>query len=176
MLALAPRRVVGLAAFGLFIGTIIAANWAIARFGFVPVGFGLVAPAGVYFIGLAFTCRDIVQNTLGRLFSLGAIAVGAAVSAAITPRFALASGLAALLGELADFAVYTPLYRRGWVRSLIPANIAGLLVDSAVFLWLAFGSLQFIEGQALGKFWMTAAAVLVLYPTRRAYALRPSAA
>ena len=35
-----------------YIGTIFAANWAIQRFGLVPVGFGLTAPAGVYFAAL----------------------------------------------------------------------------------------------------------------------------
>jgi len=43
-----------------YILTIFAANWAITQFGLVPVGFGLLAPAGVYFAGLAFTLRDLV--------------------------------------------------------------------------------------------------------------------
>jgi hypothetical protein len=41
----------------LYISTIFVANLAIERFGLVPVGFGLYAPAGVYFVGLAFTFR-----------------------------------------------------------------------------------------------------------------------
>ena len=49
----------------LYIATIFAANWAIATFGVVPVGFGLMAPAGVYFAGLAFTLRDLTQERLG---------------------------------------------------------------------------------------------------------------
>jgi queuosine precursor transporter len=168
------RRLVGGVAFALFIATIFAANWAIQTFGLVGVGFGLVAPAGVYFIGLAFTCRDVLQNTWGRVWSLVAILLGAGLSALVAPGFALSSALAALLGELADFAVYTPLLRRGWIRALIPANVAGLVVDSAVFLSLAFGSLRFIEGQIVGKAWMTLLAVLVLYPVRHRYALRPA--
>ena len=31
----------------LYVATIFAADWAIAAFGIVPVGFGLMAPAGV---------------------------------------------------------------------------------------------------------------------------------
>ena len=50
----------------LYVATIFAANWAIAAFGVVPVGFGLMAPAGVYFAGLAFTFRDLTQEKLGR--------------------------------------------------------------------------------------------------------------
>jgi len=30
----------------------------------------------------------------------------------------------------------------------------GLVVDSVVFLWLAFGSLDFLLGQIVGKAWM----------------------
>lgn len=36
-----------------YVGTILAANWLIATFGLVPVGFGLMAPAGVFAAGLA---------------------------------------------------------------------------------------------------------------------------
>ena len=38
-----------------YIACIVGANWAVATFGPVPVGFGLVAPAGVFFAGLTFT-------------------------------------------------------------------------------------------------------------------------
>jgi hypothetical protein len=31
---------------------------------------------------------------------------------------------------------------------------AGLVVDSVVFLWLAFGDLAFLPGQVIGKAWM----------------------
>ena len=47
-----------------YIATIFAANWAIVTLGPVPVGFGLVAPAGVYFAGLAFTLRDLSRHRL----------------------------------------------------------------------------------------------------------------
>ena len=36
-----------------YVATIFGANWALSTFGLVPVGFGLLAPAGVYFAGLA---------------------------------------------------------------------------------------------------------------------------
>ena len=32
--------------------------------------------------------------------------------------------------------------------------MVGLVVDSIVFLWLAFGSLEFLAGQVVGKAWM----------------------
>ncbi|WP_370360376.1 hypothetical protein [Shinella sumterensis] len=35
------------------------------------------------------------------------------------------------------------------------SGVAGSIIDSAVFLWFAFGSLEFIVGQVVGKAWMS---------------------
>lgn len=69
---------VGAAAAVAYVLTIFVANWAVQRFGVVPVGFGLMAPAAVYFVGLAFTLRDVVQDALGRAAVVACILVGAA--------------------------------------------------------------------------------------------------
>lgn len=159
-----------------YIATIFAANWAIQTFGVVPVGFGLMAPAGVYFVGLAFTFRDLAHEEVGRRWIVVAIVVGAGLSALVSPQFALASGTAFLLSELADFAVYTPLRERGWLRAVAASNAVGLVVDSALFLWLAFGSLAFLPGQIVGKAWMTGLAIVVLWGARHALLERRRAA
>lgn len=156
------RRTLGLISLAAYIGTIFAANWAIARFGIVPVGFGLMAPAGVYFVGLAFTFRDTTQRTLGRGYTIVAILIGAALSALVSPEFAVASGVAFLFSEGADFAVYTPLAERRWLTAVVASNIVGTVVDSILFLWLAFSSLEFLAGQVVGKLWMTALAIAVI--------------
>jgi len=153
-----------------YIVVIVLANWAIERFGLVPVGFGLMAPAGVYFAGLAFTLRDLVQEGLGRTWTLVAIGAGAAVSAIVSPQLALASGIAFLLSELADFAVYTPLRRKNWLLAVGLSNTVGLVADSVLFLELAFGSLEFLPGQIVGKGWMTILAVGLLWTVRRRFA------
>jgi len=149
-----------------YIATIIAANWAIQTYGLVPVGFGLMAPAGVYFAGLAFTFRDLTQDQLGRRWTAFAIVIGAGLSAFVSPQFALASGVAFLLSEFADFAVYSPLRERHWLSAVALSNTVGLVIDSALFLMLAFGSLEFLAGQIVGKSWMTALAVLILWGWR----------
>src|SRR3569833_3202277 len=54
------------------------------------------------------------------------------------------------------------------VLAVVASSIGGLAVDSLVFLWLAFGSLQFLEGQVIGKLWMVLiAAPLIAYLRRR---------
>ena len=70
------------------------------------------------------------------------------------PALVIASAVAFLLSEFADLAVYTPLARRGLVLAVVASGVAGLVVDSIVFLWLAFGSLDFLPGQIVGKAWM----------------------
>lgn len=150
-----------------YAGSILAANWAITTFGPVPVGFGLMAPAGVYFAGIVFTLRDGLQETGGRRWVLAAILAGAGLSAWLSGPLAVASGLAFLFSELADFAVYTPLRRRNWLGAVAASNIVGLTVDSALFLWLAFNSLAFLPGQIVGKLWMTAFAVALILAYRR---------
>lgn len=170
------KGIIGAVAVAVYVGTIFAANWAIERFGPVPVGFGLLAPAGVYFAGFAFTARDIVQAQLGRWFVVGAILLGAALSAFVSPAFAVASGTAFLVSEFADFAVYTPLRERNWALAVGLSNTVGLVIDSALFLWLAFRSFDFLPGQVVGKGWVTLAGFLLLLPLRRALLPRESPA
>lgn len=156
----------GLLSAAAFVGTIIAANWAVQRYGVVPVGFGLMAPAAVYFVGLAFTLRDLVHDHLGRVGVLAAIVVGGAVSALVSPAFAVASAVAFLVSELADFAIYAPLRERNWLGAVTLSNVVGMVLDSVVFLWLAFRSFEFLPGQIVGKAWMTLLAVAVLAAVR----------
>lgn len=159
-----------------YIATIFVANWAIAVFGVVPVGFGLYAPAAVYVVGVAFTLRDIAQEEAGSRWVLAAIVAGAALSAIVSPQLALASGTAFLFSELADFAVYTPLRRRNWVLAVAASNTVGLIADSLLFLWLAFNSFDYLAGQIIGKASMTLLAVAVimawrkLHPTEHSHA------
>jgi uncharacterized PurR-regulated membrane protein YhhQ (DUF165 family) len=149
-----------------YIATIFGANWAISTFGFIPVGFGLLAPAGVLFAGAALAFRDLLQDALGRWWVFAAILAGAALSYIVSPQFALASGAAFLLSEAADLLVYTPLRKRNWYAAVAASNVVGLVVDSALFLLIAFGSLNFIAGQIVGKTEVTALFLLAAWAWR----------
>ncbi len=162
----------------LFCLTIPLANWMIGHVGTVcvtggpcllPVAPHLMAPSGVLMIGIALVLRDLVQRRLGVEFGIAAILAGAAISASLAPRaLVLASAAAFLLSEFADFLVYTPLARRRLVLAVFASSLIGLVVDSIVFLWLAFGSLDFLAGQIVGKLWMVLLATpFVAYLRRR---------
>ena len=80
--------------------------------------------------------------------SLAAITAGVVISFVVAPpALALASAAAFAISELSDFAVYTPLVRRGFALAVVLSCVAGAAIDSAAFLWLAFGSLQHVAGR-----------------------------
>lgn len=170
------RKVVALTA--AFAATIPAANWLIGNVGtecipdgpcLLPVGLGYHAPSGVLMIGAALVLRDMVQEAGGIRAALVAIAIGGALSWMVAPPALVVASVAAfLLAELADLAVYTPIRERRLGLAVLASGIVGSIIDSAVFLWLAFGSLAFIEGQILGKAWMSLLAVPVIRFMRRA--------
>lgn len=172
-MAMTMKTRIGVAALVAYVFTIFAANWLIVHVGLVHVWWtGLLAPAGVYAVGFALIFRDIVQTTLGRWPVVGAILVGAALSYLIAPGFAAASAVAFLASESADFAVYTPLEERQWYAAVAVSNVVGAVVDSMLFLALAFGSLDLLAGQVVGKLSMTALALPFLIWTRRALLAR----
>jgi hypothetical protein len=174
-----PLRLrIGLGAFACYLASIPLANWLILHVGtvclpngpcLVPVAPGLLAPSGVVTVGAALVLRDVVQRCLGVKWGLAAVGLGTVASVAVAPgSLVVASGAAFALSELADFAVYTPLQRRRLVAAVVTSSVVGLIVDSVIFLALAFGSLEFLPGQVIGKLWAVLAAIPLMQLLRRA--------
>jgi uncharacterized PurR-regulated membrane protein YhhQ (DUF165 family) len=172
----AARRL-GAVAFLLFLAAIPLSNWMIGNVGtvclahgpcLIPVAPGIMAPSGVLTAGAALVLRDILQRCLGTRYGVLAILLGALVSMLVAPvSLVRASTVAFMLSELADFAIYTPLQRRGLVQAVLASSAAGIVIDSIVFLWLAFGSLALLPGQIIGKIWSIGIAIPLIYLTRR---------
>lgn len=170
------RRTEGFLYLGLFAACIPLANWLIGNFGtfcvpggpcVIPVWPGVSAPSGVLAIGAALVLRDLVQRRLGVKWALAAIAAGALLSGLVAaPALVLASVAAFALSETADLAVFTPLQRRGLVLAVAASGVVGILVDSILFLSLAFGSLDFLWGQVIGKTWALVAALPFIHLLR----------
>ena len=167
----------GLAAIAAFAACIPAANWLIGNVGtvcipdgpcLIPVAPGLMAPSGVLMIGVALVLRDAVQEACGVGGALAAIVLGGVVSLLVAPAaLAIASVSAFVASELGDLVVYTPLRRRRLALAVLASGVVGAAVDSALFLWLAFGALDYFPGQLVGKAWASALAVVVLLSLRR---------
>lgn len=166
------RKAEGFAYLAGFAACIPLANWMVGHVGttcvpngpcLIPVAPGMAAPSAVLVVGLALVLRDLVQRRLGKLWALAAILFGAVLSAAVAPPALIGASTAAfLLSELADLGVYTPLQRRGLVLAVVASSIVGLVIDSIVFLQLAFGSLDFLLPQIVGKAWMVVLSIPVI--------------
>ncbi len=171
------RRNEGFFYLALFILCIPAANWMIGNVGtfcapngpcMIPVAPNIDAPSGVVMIGLALVLRDLVQRRLGKFWVIGAILSGSVLSGLVASgALILASVAAFLLSELADFAVYTPLQRNRFITAVIASSAVGLVLDSIVFLYLAFGSLEYVWGQIIGKTWMVLFSIPVIWKLRQ---------
>lgn len=164
------------AAFGLFAANIPIANWLIGNVGncipngpcLIPVGFGLMAPSGVLMIGLALVLRDWLHELAGWRWSFVAVLVGAALSLLFSPpALAIASATAFLLAETADLAVYAKLRKRGKPLAVMASQIVGAAMDSALFVWIAFGSFDFSVGTTLAKIYAGAIVAALLFAKSR---------
>jgi len=169
------RAVISIAAFA---ATIPAANWLIGNVGtcipdgpcIIPVGFGLMAPSGVLMIGAALVLRDLAHEWAGWKWALVAVMIGAALSLLTSPpALAIASAAAFLFAELADLAVYSRLRNRGKAIAVAASGIIGATLDSMLFVWLAFGSLQFSAGTTLAKVYASVAVAAFIALRARCY-------
>ena len=153
-----------------YIASIWLANWMISHVGdcipngpcVIPVGLGLYAPSGVLMIGAALVLRDAIHDAYGRRWVMVGIVAGAGLSAAISPTLALASGVAFAVSEMGDLAVYEPLRKYSRPLGIAVSGTIGGAIDSALFLMLAFGSLDFFTGQFVGKTEMAFLGAVVL--------------
>jgi uncharacterized PurR-regulated membrane protein YhhQ (DUF165 family) len=162
----------------LFCLTIPAANWLTSNAGttcvpdgpcLVPVAPGIFAPSGGLMAGAALVLRDLVQRRFGIGIGICAIVMGASISGLLSPApLVVASATAFLISEFVDFVIYTPLARKHFVAAVVVSGLVGLVVDSALFLWLAFGSLEFLSGQIIGKTWTILLSIpLIIWLKRR---------
>jgi len=165
-----------------FLLAIIGANEALEQWGVIDIGLGLTAPAGVFFAGLTFGLRDVIHEYGGVRAVVPAIVAGAGLSWLLSDAvsipggvtsIAMASGAAFLLAELFDLGVYAPLRERNWPIAVAASNVVGSVADSIVFLWLAFGSLDYITGQIVGKTVMILVALPLVSFARRRYQVSP---
>lgn len=145
-----------------FLACVPLGNWLIGNVGscvpdgpcVIPVWPGLAAPSGVLAVGLGLVLRDFVREALGPRRTWFLVAAGAVLSALFSPpSLVVASAAAFALSETLDAWVYEPLRHRGRSIAVLLSGCVGIVADSVLFLLLAFGSLDFLAGQIVGKGW-----------------------
>ena len=168
-----------IATFAAYAATIPAANYLIGHVGttcvpdgpcLIPVGFGLMTPSGVLMIGLALVLRDALHELAGWKWAVAAVVAGALISLLVSPpSIAVASAVAFILAELADMLVYAPLRERRRALAVAASGAVGAVIDSVLFVLIAFGSVEFAVGTILAKLYASAAvaAFLAMKPKKR---------
>lgn len=150
-----------------YVGVVILANWlASAYIVHVPLT-PYMAPAGVFAIGAILVLRDWLQQAYGLwktmplVYAAGLISWGVGEVADWTSlqKIAVASVVAFTVSETVEAAVFTPIRRKNLALGVGLSGTVGLVLDSYIFLTIAFGSLAFFWGQFWGKFEMVAVGV-----------------
>jgi uncharacterized PurR-regulated membrane protein YhhQ (DUF165 family) len=84
------------------------------------------------------------------------------------PFIALASIFAFGVSELVDFAAYTYVRKYGRALAVAVSGLVGAIMDSIAFLYIAFGSLAYVEGQIFGKLVISLlAAIAIKYAIKK---------
>ncbi|MBV8395683.1 MAG: VUT family protein [Actinobacteria bacterium] len=157
-----------------FVGLVVLANWLASAY-VVSVGFGRVAPAGVFCIGGVLVLRDWMQQlrglawTMPLVYAAGLLSWGIGDAAGWTSleKIAVGSVVAFTVSETVEAIVFTPLRNRNLTLGVALSATVGNALDSYVFLSIAFGSLTFFLGQFIGKSEMIAFGTLLTFARRR---------
>jgi queuosine precursor transporter len=173
---------------GLYVGVVVMAQVGTNKIVDVPLT-GLVAPGGTFLIGIALAMIELAHRTAtgrreGFVNAQIMVACGWVASALLAAYLAilnimspddplfdrLAGTWRIVAASLVAFAISETIDNTfgAWLRDRIPdaarvvaTNAVSVPIDSVVFLLIAFGSLEFIEGQIVVKY---AATVLVGIP------------
>ncbi|MBF0372487.1 MAG: hypothetical protein HQL39_03615, partial [Alphaproteobacteria bacterium] len=117
----------------LYIAMIVAVNYGFSAVPLVKLPDGTMWPPMSLLVGFVFVMRDFAQREIGHRVLL-AMLVGAALSWLMAdPYVAIASAIAFLVSEAADWAVYS-FTRRPMHQRVLLSSLAGAPLDSAVFL------------------------------------------
>ena len=145
----------------------------------MSIGWGMVAPSGVLLIGLMIAVRDALHERIGISGTLLFILLASLISAVCAPTtIAVASGVTLLAAETTDALIYQNLRARGRFWAAISSNVVSSLLDSGIFLAVAFGLSAAREGTmalTIGKFEASIVilAIMALFlPAFRPQALR----
>lgn len=92
---------------------------------------------------VSFLVTDLTNRRYGVGVARRLVAVGFVCAVALsiwlaTPRIALASGTAFLVGQLLDVTVFNRLRRLDWWRAPLVGSLVGSALDTALFFSLAF--------------------------------------
>jgi uncharacterized PurR-regulated membrane protein YhhQ (DUF165 family) len=121
------------------------------QFDLGPIHLADILTWGAFTYPFAFLVSDLTNRHDGprraRIVVLFGFIVGLVLSFWLaTPRIAIASGSAFLIGQLLDIAVFQRLRNRYWLVPPLSASLFGSILDTLIFFSLAFApAFSFID-------------------------------
>ncbi|MDQ0321643.1 uncharacterized PurR-regulated membrane protein YhhQ (DUF165 family) [Pararhizobium capsulatum DSM 1112] len=106
---------------------------------------------GAFSYPIAFLVTDLTNRQFGPAIARRVVIAGFVVAIGFsiflaTPRIAIASGSAFLLGQFLDISVFNRLRRQSWWRAPLIGSLVGSLLDTAIFFSFAFAPFFVIFG------------------------------
>jgi uncharacterized PurR-regulated membrane protein YhhQ (DUF165 family) len=106
---------------------------------------------GAFSYPLAFLVTDTTNRLLGPRVARRVVYLGFAIAVvfsawAATPRIAIASGTAFLVGQLLDIGIFNLLRDRSWWKAPSFSSLAGSAADTLCFFTLAFAPFMSVLG------------------------------
>ena len=118
-----------------------------------PIHLGDLLTWGAFTYPFAFLVTDLINRYDGAARARLVVVVGFVVALGLsvvlaTPRIAIASATAFLVGQLLDISVFSRLRAsRAWFLPPLAASLFGSLIDTLVFFSIAFApALGFVDG------------------------------
>ncbi len=108
-----------------------------------PIHLGDILTWGAFTYPFAFLVSDLTNRHDGPQRARLVVLIGFVVALGLsfylaTPRIAIASASAFLIGQLLDISVFQRLRNRFWMLPPLAASLFGSLLDTAIFFTLAF--------------------------------------
>ena len=122
---------------------VVVASNILVQYPFAPFGLGDYLTWGAFTYPVAFLVTDLTNRRYGPKIARQLVASGFVIAVILsiylaTPRIALASGSAYLVGQLLDISVFNRLRQQSWWRAPLVGSIIGSALDTARFSSLAF--------------------------------------
>jgi uncharacterized PurR-regulated membrane protein YhhQ (DUF165 family) len=122
---------------------VVVASNILVQYPFEPFGLGDYLTWGAFTYPVAFLVTDLTNRRYGPAVARRLVVAGFIIAVVLsvwlaTPRIALASGTAFLVGQLLDITVFNRLRRQTWWRAPLVGSVIGSMLDTALFFSLAF--------------------------------------
>lgn len=122
---------------------VVVASNILVQYPFELFGLGDYLTWGAFTYPVAFLVTDLTNRRHGPRVARQLVVVGFALAVVLsiwlaTPRIAMASGTAFLVGQLLDITLFNRLRRQAWWRAPFVSTVIGSVLDTALFFSLAF--------------------------------------